>query len=166
MKKLLLLFLLFIQSFSSCQATECRLSQTTGSPELLVFVSFSMPEQSLKLWSEQVARLNGKLLIRGFFEDSLQKTTQKTLELFGEKGGAELLIDPEAFQKFNIQVVPAVVLSENQECLTETCPPPKFDLVYGDTDLEAALKLIADRGSLQGKEWANSFLKQYRGSHE
>jgi hypothetical protein len=35
-------------------------------PQLYVFVSFSMPEQSLKLWAQQAEKLNARLLLRGF----------------------------------------------------------------------------------------------------
>ncbi len=134
-------------------------------PQLLIFVSFSMPEQSLKLWAEQVAKVNGQLLLRGFFDDSLEKTTAKTLALFGQEGNAELLINPEAFSQFNIQTVPAVVVTEQTHCLQQQCPIPPFDVVYGDTDLEQALRWIATKGSELGKQWASMLLKRYQGKH-
>lgn len=166
-KRLLLLFLMASICHAECHfSPEKPLSPITKGPELLVFVSFGMPAESLKLWSRQAAKVKGKLLIRGFFENSLERTTAKTLELFGEQGGAEVLIDPEAFSQFNIQAVPAVVVSEKRDCLTEDCPIPVFDVVYGDISLKEALRLITVKGSLKGKQCASLFLKQYRESHE
>jgi type-F conjugative transfer system pilin assembly protein TrbC len=114
------------------------------------------------LLSEQAAKVNGQLLLRGFVEDSLSKTTQKTLALFGKEAQTELLVNPEAFSQFNIQTVPAVVVTEAADCLEAECPVPSFDVVYGDTDLEQALRWIATKGSKQGREWASGLLKRYR----
>jgi hypothetical protein len=38
--------------------------------QLFVFVSNSMPAQSLRQWSEQVDRVGGTLVLRGFIDDS------------------------------------------------------------------------------------------------
>lgn len=163
-----LLFYVFSeQSLAFCQGpVESTSQNVVHGSELLIFVSFSMPEQSLKLWSEQAAKVGAKLLLRGFFEDSLQRTVNRAGELFGKQASAELLIDPEAFQQFNVQSVPAIVVTKREPCLREDCPPPVFDLVYGDSDLESALRLITVKGSHDVKEWANQFLKQYRAANE
>jgi type-F conjugative transfer system pilin assembly protein TrbC len=144
--------------------------------ELLIFVSFSMPEQSLKLWAEQASRVGCPLLLQGFVDNDLTKTTAKTQSLFGQKANVEISIDPENFQKFNIDVVPAVVIVEPEMAKSETVGlekedkdgtlVPYFDVVYGDTALEEALKRIAKSGSLINQKTANQYLKKYRESHE
>lgn len=128
-------------------------------PQLLIFVSFSMPEQSLKLWAKQATKVNGKLLLRGFFKDTMQNTTEETLRIF-KAPKVDLLIHPEAFEKFNIQKVPAVVIAAPDHCLEAECPAPQFDVVYGDTSLEDALTRIAAQG--EHKEIAQNLLKAYR----
>ncbi len=158
--------LLLSVMFTLLMMAEAQGSMPEKAPQLLIFVSFSMPEQSLKLWAEQTAKVNGQLLLRGFVEDSLEQTTAKTLALFGKEGDTELLINPEAFSQFNIQAVPAVVVTEPVHCLKEACPVPPFDVVYGDTDLEQALRWIATKGSEQGRQWAKLFLKRYSGPHD
>jgi conjugal transfer pilus assembly protein TrbC len=164
--KILLYWLRFLLGLMLFQGVvEAQGSTPEKAPQLLVFVSFSMPEQSLKLWSEQTAKFNGQLLLRGFVEDSLEKTTTKTLALFGKEGNTELLVNPEAFSQFNIQAVPAVVVTEPADCLKEACPALLFDVVYGNTDLEQALRWIAAKGSEQGKQWASMFLKRYRATN-
>ncbi len=151
----------FNQVLADCDNQAC--STKDYSPELyarqeqmqapiLVFISFSMPEQSLKLWAEQASCIKAPLVIRGFVENSIQQTTQKAFELFGSDGMPELLVDPEAFERFNIQTVPAVVAvshthspaNDQAETLTES----PFEVVYGDTSLEDALTLMLSRGSV------------------
>ena len=141
------------------------LPQENLQPELLVFVSFSMPKQSLKLWKEQVKKVNGKLLLRGFKNNSLSDTTQHILSLFGEEPDVDIAIDPESFQQFNIQVVPTIVIT-HPESMTNSSASPIFDKVSGDTSLEKALERIEQGGSLAGKEAAHVFLKRYREVHD
>src|SRR6185437_5943704 len=97
------------------------LPQENREPSLFIFVSLSMPKESLKSWIQQANRVNGKLLLRGFLENSLQKTTAQTLLLLGKEGEGEILVDPESFEIFNIQVVPAVVIAFPNGCLEERC---------------------------------------------
>lgn len=139
--------------------------------ELLIFVSFSMPQESLKLWAEQASRLGCPLLLRGFVDNDLTKTTAKTHALFGEKANIEISIDPEKFQKFNIDVVPAVVIVARDKVAIEKegvdgSSVSHFDLVYGDTTLEEALKCIAKSGSPANQKSAMHYLKKYRDRHE
>ncbi len=141
--------------------------------DLLIFVSFSMPKESLKLWAEQASRIGYPLLLRGFVDNDLTKTTAKTQSLFGIEANVEISIDPEKFEKFKIDAVPAVVLIE-----PETTKPEKigletantndnltqnFDVVYGDTSLEEALDRIAKSGSPINQKVASHYLKKYRG---
>lgn len=84
------------------------------------------------------------------------------MQIFGEKAEGEFLVDPEAFEKYDIKTVPAVIITEPDNCFDEHCPPPKFDVVYGDISLEDALKAVSIKGSEAGKKTANTLLKQYR----
>ena len=159
--------------FSGISQAQClsNLSQMpslpkSNGPQVLIFVSFSMPEQSLKAWSEQAARVDGKLLLRGFVGNSLEKTIARTQELFGKKEDGEFLMDPEAFDTYNIKAVPAVVVTQETNCTNDTCPAPNFDAAYGDTGLEEALELIKSRGTAQGKALASQYLGRYRVNHD
>lgn len=129
--------------------------------ELMIFVSLGMPEQSLRLWAKQAAHLHIPLRIRGFYKDSLEKTTQKSFELFGKDNLAGLLIDPESFENYNLQAVPAVVLALASRKIPETIPP-LFEVVYGDTSLEAALELMARKGCREARNFATTLINQLR----
>jgi conjugal transfer pilus assembly protein TrbC len=136
------------------------LPEVNQAPELLVFISFGMPKQSLKQWAEEVKRAEGTLLLRGFIDNSLQKTTQHILELLGPEPNIEIAIDPETFQQLKIQMVPAVVIK--QPSAFNQNASPRFDIVTGDTSLEKALERIKQSGSPEGQKAARHFLKRYR----
>lgn len=63
---------------------------------------------------------------------------------------SELLVDPEAFERFDIQTVPAVVVLHTHSPANDQTEPltaSPFEVVYGDTSLEDALTLMMSRGS-------------------
>lgn len=156
------MMLFFVSAYSEEQQDD---------PKLYIFVSFSMPEQSLKLWAIDAARLEAPLLLRGFVDNDLKKTTAKTMALFGADANIELSIDPEKFQKFNIKAVPAVVIAAPETAASEKesandGSAPRFDVIYGDTSLEEALERIAKSGSPESQKSAKLYLKKYRGQHE
>ncbi len=135
--------------FQTCSE---NISQEAKTPELMIFVSLSMPEQSLKLWAQQAEKLDGILLLRGLIDNSIQVTTQKTVKLFSDSQNGGFNIDPEKFKQYHIKSVPAVVLARGED----------YDVVYGDTSLEAALDHIAHNGSNSLKPIAKSYLNKIR----
>lgn len=118
---------------------------------LYLFVSFSMPEQSLKTLLKQAQQVNGILVIRGLINQSLKETTQIVAKLLdGQKGG--LQIDPSLFKKFNISQVPAVVV------IDKNCT----DIIYGDIPLIDSLEAIEQNGDCKAQ--AKQFLTTLRPS--
>jgi type-F conjugative transfer system pilin assembly protein TrbC len=130
----------------------------------VVFVSFSMPEDSIKRYLFQAARINGgktiKLSIRGLDEsNSLIKTQRHIAELMKGKG-AEVDIDPGAFDRFNVQSVPALVLYKDDpmgeaKCAVEGKTPEDSESdylkVYGDVSIDYAIDhLLKDKSA---KKW-------------
>ena len=161
-KKLLCILIRLLTLILFCQAcySECPAETLDAEPQVLIFVSLSMPEQSLKLWAEQADKIKAKLLLKGFVDDSLQATIDETLRIFKEPK-ADFLVHPEAFEKFKIDKVPAVVIANPDNCLEDDCPVPAFDVVYGDTSLEDALNKIASNGE-HTQAIAKELLKAYR----
>lgn len=169
-------FFFFNQVLADCDNQACSAAdyspqlyarQEQSQAPLLVFISFSMPEQSLKLWAEQASKIKAPLVLRGFVENSIQATTQKAFELFGSDGMPELLVDPEAFERFAIENVPAVVAvsqltgsSPNDH--VEPAVEPPFEVVYGDTSLEDALTLMMSHGSVAIQKVVWPFLEMLR----
>jgi hypothetical protein len=72
--------------------------------QLFVFVSFSMPEASLKSLAKDATKYNAVLVMRGLFEDSFVKTANKLKDL-----GIGVDINPELFEEHQITAVPTFV---------------------------------------------------------
>jgi type-F conjugative transfer system pilin assembly protein TrbC len=137
---------------------------TVVSPEILVFVSTSMADRSLQQWARQVDKVGGSLVLRGFVNNSIKETIKITERIFGQQSVGGFSVDPEKFKDFNIKKVPAVVVDYTPACGTDECPPPKFDVVYGNIGLLNALTFINNKGSALGQKYARGLLNVYQGA--
>jgi conjugal transfer pilus assembly protein TrbC len=119
----------------------------------LIFVSFSMPEDSLRSLLSEAGRTGSPLVLRGLVDNSMQRTTARLGELLGTKNGREasaestpsLAIDPTLFERFDVDKVPAFVLPQDTiaPCTPEGCPVPEHLKVAGDVSLAYALGAMA-----------------------
>ena len=53
-------------------------SEMATSGDVLIFISFSMPEESLKQWIAQAQRIHAPLIIRGLINNSFTETQAKS----------------------------------------------------------------------------------------
>lgn len=80
------------------------------SDKILIFVSFSMPESSLKALADNI-KLSGHkatLILRGLVDNSFKKTASKIREM-----EAEVEINPGSFEDYKITKVPTFVLLQD-----------------------------------------------------
>ncbi len=115
-----------------------------------VFISFSMPKESLQQWAAQAKKVHAPLVIQGLVDDSFTKTQQAVAALSSEHQSG-VVLDPRLFRQYHIQQVPTVVVvnpTALKPCLpNQSCwQPDTPDVVSGDIGLEAALRIVADRG--------------------
>ena len=81
-------------------------SEGLPSPDqILVFVSFSMPEASLKALAQEAFKHNAMLVMRGLYQGSFAKTARKVQGL-----GIGVDIHPELFYAHTIRAVPTFIL--------------------------------------------------------
>ena len=113
-------------------------SKTRLEPNAMLFVSFSLPDASLKQIIHDATRYQIPVVWRGLYQNSFRLTMEKLFALFkdGNKGGA--LINPVWFKKYHINAVPALVVTKGQD----------FEVVYGNLPLATALNIIATKGRL------------------
>lgn len=78
--------------------------------KILIFVSFSMPEASLKSLVEEASKHNAVLVMRGLYEDSFAKTAQKLKDL-----NLTIDIHPELFETHGITSVPTFLEIQNNK---------------------------------------------------
>lgn len=147
--KKLLVVLLAMSLNISVTARADTLINDTHSNEVLIFVSFSMPMNSLRAWSEQAQKIGASLVIRGLVNDSFEDTQKAVKQMIGGQSGG-VLLDPRLFNQYHILQVPAVVVHQekNRNCLpSQSCwRQENIDVVVGDVGLESALQTIADKG--------------------
>jgi type-F conjugative transfer system pilin assembly protein TrbC len=114
------------------------------SSPIMVFVSFSMNEASLKQWMQQAEDIHAPVVIRGLIDHSFKKTIQKMADLTRDNhGGVQL--DPTLFRRFQIDQVPAVVVFKEAKCLSSQSCVENYDVVYGNVTLDYALQTIVDQ---------------------
>lgn len=105
-----------------------------------VFVSFSMPEPSLKQIIADADYYRVPVVIRGLYKNSLKETANKIFALTKKNNRGGVLINPVWFKKYAIKAVPAVLITASKE------DDSVGDLVYGNVPLKRALTIITEKG--------------------
>ena len=138
----------------------------SGTAQVLVFTSLSVPAASWRQWAREAARSGVPLVLRGVDQGGLPGTAKR---IGARLGGAEagVAIDPRLFRLFGIERVPAVVvvpggvpLCRSRGCASDPAPP--HDLVTGNIGLAAALEAVADEGAV-GRDAARGHLRRLEG---
>ena len=144
----------------------------SGTTEVLIFTSLSVPAASWRQWARDAARLGAAehagppLVLRGVGVGGLPATAKRIGErLGGAKAG--VAIDPRLFRLFGIERVPAVVVVPGgvPACRSRGCagdPAPPHDRIAGNIGLIAALEAVADEGAV-GRGVARRHLERLRG---
>jgi conjugal transfer pilus assembly protein TrbC len=110
-------------------------SDQASAMSILVFISFSMPMESIRGWIRQANFIGASVYLRGLVKNSFKDTLDIAQQLFEEDRGG-MLIDPTIFTKYSILQVPAVVVQGGND----------FDVIYGDVTLDYALENISKFG--------------------
>ena len=119
-------------------------NQPSVAPELMIFVSFSMPRESLLRIVEQSERTGARLIFRGFTGDKLTDMSKRIADLLG-KHRVEAVVHPPAFTQFKVNQVPALVISQSDAAnqLDNGCAQAeRYVKVTGDVSQDYALDYI------------------------
>jgi conjugal transfer pilus assembly protein TrbC len=130
--------------------------------QLMIFVSSSIPINSLRQFAIQSNKANGVLVLRGLINDSFKQTASFIKSL--NDNGTRAIIDPISFKLFDVRQVPEiVVIVDDSGCMAGKCEhTPLFDKISGNISLDYALEQIAKNGQFTKKE-AQRFLDVLRG---
>ncbi len=139
------------QSQNEYQSHQVVASHST----IVIFVSFSMPDQSIVDYLRDARKINASVVIYGLINNSFKDTFIKMASLVKQADGGGVELNPPLFNKFNISKVPAVIVLPDDKCLArkkqKNCAENDFDIVYGDIPLFDALRIIRDHGSVSSK---------------
>lgn len=142
--RLLIGFFLVFVLMQSCFAQEkcgiggCHVSdvaQPKSSP-LKMFISFSMPLESLKIFSADLEKVGGVFVLRGIPGNSFKEFAEKIVFLRNSGIHVPFEIDPDAFLEHNIHKVPVLCLKG----------PEASDLLVGNVPLKMSLNRIYEEG--------------------
>jgi conjugal transfer pilus assembly protein TrbC len=123
-------------------------------PELMVFVSFSLPRETLQRIVSQSEKSGAVLVLRGLKGNSLTRMGEEIAELVGDRN-VTVIIHPPAFKQFNVEQVPSLVLAKSGQAskITEDgcAPATSFIKIDGDVTQDYALDLIERHASVWAK---------------
>ncbi|MCF6196997.1 MAG: type-F conjugative transfer system pilin assembly protein TrbC [Emcibacter sp.] len=147
---------------------EARNASLDNIPPLLVMVSLSMPDESLKALIQDVGAIGGQVILRGFYEGSLKATAARLQTLVNKDSDRSGVgIDPRLFQTFDVKVVPTFIVPTGPlgECNTAGCVPaaPVHDRISGNITLRYALETLHSDGT-QAKSRSAVYLKRLEAS--
>ena len=131
----------WLMFFSSCMAefpcptctTQTATPRPTASSSLLVFVSCSLGEATLKKLYQDVSRAGGRLVMRGLYKNSFRASQKRIHDL-----GITVDIDPPLFEKFHITHVPTFVRVTSLD-------GGSHDRLQGNVTLRYALDLLGNK---------------------
>lgn len=105
-------------------------------PQALYFVSFSIPQTGLKRLILDADRFGIPATLRGMVNNDMRQTANAVLQLVNEEQRGGVQIDPQAFRRYGINAVPALVV---------TCGET-YDRIAGNLALQQALTKVAESG--------------------
>ena len=132
---------------------------------VMVFVSLTMPDTSLKQLLRQSAHTDVPLIIRGVLPQGFKATTTRIAQLVGistkKPIDSGFAISPEWFKQFNIQRVPAFVSIKDGHCLPkQPCSSSDYDIVYGNISMYQALRFLEQGDAADNVTLINQRLRQ------
>lgn len=144
------------------QYREISKSAKPAGPDLMVFVSTSMPIPTLTRLATQMKAAGGVMVFRGVKGGLSKKAFSEWLGQLKPvaETGASIQIDPESFQRYSVNAVPTFVIaaSRGEECGGTSCAA-QASSISGDVSLDYALEKFSSRGGEIGRV-ADSYLSK------
>ena len=117
--------------------TDCFSGDISESaPKLLVFLSFSVPNETWIQLGHEMDKHDAVCVLRGIPNHSFQAFAHKIAELKNKGFSADVQLNPNLFKEYNITAVPSFVLLHDSE--------GEYDKITGNVSLEYAQKRFAD----------------------
>lgn len=111
----------------------------------LLLVSFAMPDSQLVALARDAGRSGTTLVLRGLVDNDLMATSRRIRQLLdaSQTEHLTLMVDPTLFQRFAVQQVPTLVVSESISACDDTaCVTPRYAKVAGSAQLGYLLDVI------------------------
>ena len=121
---------------------------------LYIFVSQSMPQALLKNYLHEANKYGGVLVLKGLPQGSFKELAKFVTDITGTSDNtgdieANIQIDDEAYDKFNVVVVPTIVLSLSSDYHPLESTDFKFDKMVGNVGVKYSLEEFSNSGELK-----------------
>jgi type-F conjugative transfer system pilin assembly protein TrbC len=174
-----------LEHLSQQEDASCVSPEQVGDPSIYIFISSSVPYETLKNYAETVRALTGDgiMVLNGTIGDpkEIMPTVDFVTKLSCGKSIKELQddqscdmarvdINPLLFRLFNVEEVPAIVLSDISYTeligavnLGEAVSPNRYGIMHGDVSVEYALNKF--KGRFNTKSYMDKLKPGYFGRH-
>ncbi len=117
---------------------------------VMVFVSSSMPVSLLRQYAREAEKFGAALIFKGLPSGSFKELAKLVMAVQEERSECPMQIDDEAFARYGVTRVPAIVRVREQYCeLGQSCAAV-FDKVVGSISIKAALAIMSQDSDYQG----------------
>lgn len=142
MKSFLMIIMMFLL------VSPLSLRAKSGEAPIVIFISFSMPSQSIKTILYDAEKIEAAVVIRGLIDRSFQKTIN---QIYGitQNNHVSLQIDPEIFKQYGIKKAPALLIRAGDD----------YQILYGDVAIDNLLKYV-DHKNITLTKIADAALKK------
>lgn len=106
-----------------------------------VFISSTIPKQSLIQILEQSKKINAEVVLRGFINNSHKVTTETFQDLINITQYG-VIVDPELFTKYQITKVPTFVIAKGDQ----------YDKLAGNISWQEAIEIITRKGEVYAEQ--------------
>ena len=122
------------------------------SPQAFVAVSLSMPINTLRSIMGQAKKMNMPVIIRGLVNNDYRQTVARVTDILTQGLSQPIQsgfpIDPSNFERYDIHVVPAYIVT-GKPCPKEgVCPTENYDTILGTITPVKAMQAIIKRGAV------------------
>ena len=123
--------------------------------QLYVFISFSMPENSLRRIALEANKTGATLVLRGFVQGSLVQTQKQAANL--GKLGAEVDINPNLFREYGVTQVPTFLMVRDSGSELGSCADSLLKnqakcsvrmMIAGDLSLQTQLAVMLKQNNI------------------
>ena len=130
------------------QSDELQRAGEELGPQLLAFVSFSLPDPVLRQIVRDVTAVGGAVVFRGMPDNSLRSFRNRLLKALGRnEAPANIGIDPRLFRAFHVTQAPTFVVVSTDFALCDgfDCQeaPPPHDRMSGNVSVAYVLETMA-----------------------
>lgn len=122
--------------------------QDEENSRLYLFISSSMPRSLLRNYYNEASNYNATLVLNGLPKSSFRELAELVREISNSSQNVPIIIDDEAYKRFNVTSVPSFVLFKNEICLGDEICDVKYDKISGNIGIKAALRTFSESGDL------------------